>query len=216
MLRSLLVFFALVCAGCTSQYSDFFPHFNDGTPKPQVALLDVFDDTKDGSSPELCTDLSKQVYNRLMMNGKIYIPPKGVLQKQFSSCSSDDLANNKDLMAFLHFQPEHFVVVLELVEFKQIPYLRNKIKAFFPTHVRVDEANILAMKMRVKIIDIRGGEPKMIRQELIKTNYALEKGEYEESMQKLKSPGFAGTPVGRAQERFVSEIVQKIEKTSCF
>jgi len=217
MIAYVLMFVLCFISACGSpQYSDFFPYHNDGTPKPSVALLPVFDKTKTVAMNNVSQDLSQKIRLELMHHSKLYIPTAAQLKQQQLSCSQDDLLNSKDLMPFLHFQPEHFVVVLELVEFEQKPYKKNAVNLIYPPHVRRDEASMLSMKMRLKIVDIRGQEPKLIRQEIIPTNYVLATGEFEDSLEKEGTDAFQITPVGKGIQRFVQNVVEKIEKNSCF
>lgn len=216
MTRALGIFLLCLFASCSTQYSDFFPYFDDGTPKPSVALLPISTTTQYPLPYDVTRELTNQIRYSLMKDGRIYLPPPKQVNKQLDQCSSLDMNNAKDLMPFLYFQPEHFVVMIDLVEYKVVPYKRGEFKPLYVANIRPADACVLAMKARMKIVDIRGSDPKIIRQELIISNHMMEKGAFEASLRLKGKDGFYTSPVGLAQARFVRDIVEKIERNSCF
>ncbi len=216
MTRSVLIFLSCFFASCSTQYSDFFPCFDDGTPKPSVAFLPITNAVAYPLPYDVTKELTNEIRYQLMKDGRIFMPPPKQVAKQMSECSTLDLNNSKDLMPFLYFQPEHFVVTIELISFEVVPYKRGQFKPLYVANIRPADACVLTMKARMKIVDIRGSDPKVIRQEIIQSNHMLEKGAFEASLRLKGTKGFQISPVGLAQARFVRDIVEKIEHNSCF
>ena len=216
MKRLITICLALLCAGCKSQYSDFFPYHNDGTPKPYVTMVPIFDESRNGLPWNVSEELTVGIRNCLKKEGKIYIPPEKDLKKAMSSVTQKELTSTKDSMPFLFFQPAHFVVVLELLEHKTVPYQRGKIKPLYPAFTPDDEACVLMMKIRLKVVDIRGSEPKIIRQEIVESNHAMSKDAMVKSIIARENRVFGTSPVGIAHARLERDLAAQIEKITCF
>ncbi len=211
---SLFILLCVLVVGCKAQYSDFFPYHDDGTPKPYVALVPVFDESNSKLPWDLSQELTTGIRTQLKRSGKIYIPPEKELKKALASTSKAELTSSNDLMPFLHFQPAHMVVILELIEHKIVPYQRGKIKPLYPAFTPADEACVLMMKMRFKVVDIRGSEPKIIRQEVVDSNHSFSKTAMAESIftHKEKEDVYPSTPLGLAHARLERDIAERIER----
>jgi hypothetical protein len=216
-MKRLIVFLSLlVLCGCARQYSDFFPYSDDGTPKPNVALIPVIDSCHPSLSWDFAKEVSDSLRNELMKHGKIYCPREPEIQKQMQCCSKKEITSMKDQMPCLFFQPAHFVVVLELIEFKDVPYVPGQIKPVYLMNLTHDDCIVLMMKMRCKIVDIRGGEPKVVRQEIVESNHVMPKADFEEAILSHDRDGFKASTLGLAEGRFVSDLAAKIEKITCY
>jgi hypothetical protein len=207
---------ALVLGSCSPQYSDFFPYHDDGTPKPYVALIPVFDETHEKLPMDVTGAFSKQIRYLLMKQGKLFLPTQNEMSRKLKDSSKQELTATNDLMPYLHFQPAHFVVLLELVEHKEVPYQRGKIKPIYTASIDPDRANVLQMKMRLRVVDIRGGEPRLIRQEVLESNHVIPKNAVAEGVDMKDSEAFSSTPLGLAYARFERDIAQKIEKITSY
>jgi len=216
-MKRLILFAALLLlSGCARQYADFFPYSDDGTPKPHVALIPVIDQCHPSLSWDFAKEVSGSLRNELMKHGRIFVPREADLQKQLSCCSQKEICSLKDQMPCLFFQPAHFVVVLELLDFKDVPYVPGKIKPLYVMNQPGDDAIVLMLKMRLKIVDIRGGEPKVVRQEIVESNHVMRKADYEEALLTHGRDGFRASSVGLAEGRLVSDLAAKIEKITCY
>jgi hypothetical protein len=216
MKRALFFFIALAVSGCSPQYSDFFPYHDDGTPKPYVAFVPIISECKSEVPWDVTRELTNDMRREMMKHGKLFLSREADIQKQLAACSKKDLTSS-DLMPSLYFQPAHFVVVLELVEHRQVPYERGKIKPLYLAYVpNPEDAYVLMMKIRVKIVDIRGGEPKLIRQEMILSNHVMQKDALKESIALWGKKGYLSSPLGIAHARFVRDVVEKIERITSY
>lgn len=210
------LFLVLLFGGCSPQYSDFFPYHDDGTPKPYVALLPVIDESEQKLPWNFPQEMSTRIRADLMKQGQLFLPSLADMQKKLAATSEAELATGSDLMPFLYFQPAHFVIVLELIEHSQVPYQRGKTKPLYIANISPEDAEILMMKVRMRIVDIRGGEPRLIRQEVIQSNHMIPKGALEQACQLKGSDGFGATPVGIAHARLIADIVHKIERITTY
>lgn len=179
-------------------------------------MLPYFDDTHTKFSWDLAKELTNSTYTELMQHGKLFLPTQATLQKQMAETNKSELLSTHDLMPFLYFQPEHFVVVLDLIEHKIVPYHRGRIKPLYPAHVHPDDAVVLVMKVRLRVVDIRGGEPKVVRQEVVDSNHVIAKQELAESMLLYGKDKYLQSALGMAHARLVRDIVEKIERITSY
>jgi hypothetical protein len=202
--------------GCKPQYSDFFPYHDDGTPKPNVALVPLIDESGYKLPWDNAKELTAAVRNALMKDGQLFLPRDAEIQKGLSACTKKDLTNFRDLMPFLYFQPAHFVVVIELVEHKVVPYVRGHTKPIFLADIHHDNAEVLMMKVRLRVVDIRGGEPKVIRQEIIESNHMIRKGALAESEAEHGTKAYETSTLNIAYQRLVRSITDSIENITSY
>ena len=215
MYRLFVICCALLCVGCHSQHSDFFPYYDDGTPKPYVTCLPVMNDCSQKLPWNVPEELTKDLRTYLMQQGRLFLPPMAQTQKAFALSDEKELASSKDLMPFLNFQPSHFVVLLQLIEYKQVPYERGKIKPLYIANLAPDQAMVLMIKLRLKVVDIRGNEPKIIRQEIFESNHVIAKNAMAESKRLFGTPHFGASPIGMVNARLVRDLAVKIEGITC-
>jgi hypothetical protein len=202
---------AIVClfCGCSPRYSDFYPYHDNGTKKPSLTLLPLLDETNNPLAAELPVMLTKAVRNRIKRQGKMYIPPPDKMQKVLKTVSIKELAETHNLKQFSAFQGTDFVVVMELSECQVVPYKRGTIKPLYIANIDERSAKVLMLAVRLKIVQISGKEPKIVRQELVRSNHMVtdeqmahaSKG-YPEALEMVRS-------------RLSRDIAQKIEETIC-
>ncbi len=217
---SMYLFFfvlSLFCSvSCSTQYSDFFPYHDDGTLKPYVSILPLGDHSNSGLAWNLSEELTGKVRHRLMQDGRLFVPPATQIHKQLVASGAQDLTTSADLAPFLSFQPAHFVVVMDLIEHRIVPYQRGAIKPIYPANIASDRAVVLLMKLRLRVVDIRGGQPHVVRQELVESNHVMDKLAMDESIHKRGTPTYGSTALAMAHARLVSDVVAKIEQLTCF
>jgi len=202
--------------GCKPQYSDFFPYHDDGTPKPHVALVPLIDESGYKLPWDNARELSCSIRRSLMKSGELFLPREQDIKKGLTACTKKDLTNFQDLMPFLYFQPAHFVVVLELTEHKVVPYERGRTKPIFLSDIHPDNAVVLMMKVRLRVVDIRGGEPRVMRQEIIESNHMIRKDAIVESIAAHGTKAFATSALGIAYGRLNQSITDSIEKITSY
>jgi hypothetical protein len=185
VLLGLMVLFT----GCTSRYSDFFPYYDNGTKKPSIVLLpvaidskslkdkDPFVDSKILRDPETCSrfceTLTKSIRNRVKRKGTIYAPPEVQMKKILQNVSLDALSEDTSLALFKKFQGSDYVCLMELVDISLLPYKRGAFTPLYFAQIDPQEAKVLSLAVRMKIVDIRPTIPKIVRQELIQSNHMV-------------------------------------------
>lgn len=151
-----------------------------------------------------------------MCDGNLYIPSEKAINKQLAAVANDNLATTIDLKPFLQFHPSHFVIVMDLIEHRVVPYQRGKIKPLYVADIPSDDAVVLLMKLKLRVVDIRGATPRIVRQEVIESNHMMEKNAVEQSIAKFGTPTFGITPLAVAHARLAKDVASKIEQMACF
>ena len=211
MIIMLVAIVGLIFGGCNRQYSDFFPYNDDGTPKPHVALLPVIDNSSENLSWNFSEEFSTSIRKELQKHGKLFLPSSSIIDEKVSLFNENELITSSNLKPYAQFQPAQYVVLLELVEHKEIPYKRSKIKPIYPANIPDNMAAVIMMKVRMKIVNIIGGNPKILRQEIISSNHMVKNGATNESLKLLGTPAFLQSPLHLVHQRLSNDLAEKIE-----
>lgn len=201
MLRIMIsVFLVLIVGGCGPRYIDYFPCHDDGTPKPKVALMPIIN-----STPELAWDLTEEIhegiYYELMNSGEIYlVSPKemgmGWTKRNVTDFLSNDHSYAKD------FDHTDFIVSMEVIE--------RSIHAYdpcMPSHLT------MTMRIRIKILDIRFCEPKIVLYEIHKASYSgIQKNADYENEICWNDERYERIFCGRAHQRIIYLLTKRIEE----
>lgn len=197
-----LILTVLAFAGCSSRYADFFPYHDNGTKKPFVTLLPVYDEIQDAKSEQFCDLIGRQVRNRLKRRGKVYCPPEALDRKVLQSQPLEELAHASNLEPFKKFKGSEYVCLVNVIEYSTVPYKRNTISPLYLADIDHREARVLMIAARLNIIDIRGPVPKFVRQEVVHSNHMIALDPNEVNMDMVRS-------------RFARDLEEKIEQTVC-
>lgn len=167
MLRALLLMLVLLLfVACGPRYGEFYPRHDDGTVKPRVVLLPIRDVS--GQS-EMAADLMQNIQYRLMDRGDIYVYPEDSVNRQL-----DRMGNvyffSPDVSFARQFGGADFVVATELVECRSDLYGNVEDKCM-PPHLQ--RKNLLMVKLRVRVIDLRCNEPHIVLQEMMSRNLLI-------------------------------------------
>jgi hypothetical protein len=149
------------------------------------------------------------VRNRLKRTGKLYSPPISQTQKELGAATVKELGNTSDLKLFNRFRGSDFVVVIETVESQVVPYKRGAFKPIYLANIQEEEAKVLQLAMRLKIVNIKGKEPKLARMELIRSNHMLSA----QDLAKAEKGDLAVLEMVRS--RLARDLAHKIEETVC-
>lgn len=139
----------LLClCSCGPRYSDFYTHFDDGTPKAKVILMPVMNGC--GTTAVVTQDLTNAVREQIRGHGELYLYNETQVSNFNAQCPNIDYFG-KDLSFTRYFVGADYFVALELVD-----------------HNLIDDNN-LEMKMRLRVIDLRCGCPQVLMYETIDT-----------------------------------------------
>jgi hypothetical protein len=83
------------------------------------------------------------------------------------------LADDTSLKLFKKFQGSDYVCLMELVSVTNNPYKRGAFTPLYSAQIPLEEARVLSIAVRMKIIDIRPKTPKIVRQELVESNHMV-------------------------------------------
>lgn len=161
MYRYLMIAMTLLLfTACGPRYGDFFPCHDDGTIKPRVALLPI----KDASGcEERADELMRNIRYKLMDRGDLYVYSQEAVDRQLQKMGGCSFFNT-DISFAKYFGGADFVVATELLEYSDNPY-GNVEEKCIPPHLQ--RKNVLTLKLRVRMIDLRGQEPTLVMQEIM-------------------------------------------------
>lgn len=205
----LIALICIVSSACTARYADFFPYNDNGTKKPSLTLLPVYNEADSPLLHNFPNELSKGVRNRLKRTGKIYCPPMSQTQKEQGAATVRELNTTADLRLFNRFRSTDFVVCMEIVECKVLPYKRGAFKPIYLAEIDEEDAKVLAIAMRLKIVNLKGSEPKIARMELIKSHHMMTSEEIKKAEKSDKDT------LELVRSRLARDLAQKIEETVC-
>ena len=212
MLRLLLAFFvALITAGCGPHYVDYFPYQDDGTCKPCIALAPIQDCSDSGLPWDLAEELRDDLRFCSMDNGNIFLLSPKKVEKITDKLGEIDYFN-KDIAFAKEFSQCEFLVVLEMIDHHIQPYVQGEVAPLYP--IRTGRCNnVLMMKVRMRIIDLREETPCVVLQEIFCSNHMIAKDSEKCDYAKCcwGSDAFGRTPYGVAHKRMIKDLVDRIE-----
>lgn len=161
------LFLILFAAGCTDRYADYFPYHDDGTKKPHIVFLPMLDSSSFCEDDSLSKELTLSACREIMYNGDLYLIPENTVSKMMSSCGPETDYFGKDLSFANQFGDADFIVITEIFEHEVLP--RDQIKNACkrpcgPT------TSFASMKIRIRVIDCRGKNPRVALQEILETH----------------------------------------------
>lgn len=200
----------LLCAGCGRHYGDATLYQSSGGAKPIVALLPVIENC---NSEELSWDVSEEmtsrISKRIVDSARLYLLKEKTdlsLAKQLNNPNPQNIPKGitKGLGA------AEYVIVTELID--QSVETHSHPKAAVKPHLNEVGAT-LHLAMRVRVLDIRGEEPKVILQEVVVEDYAIPRPYLfvDYSKNSWGKESYERTPRGLAHSKIVRELVSHAE-----
>lgn len=201
---------AILMTGCQNKEEQNFTRFyDDGLAKPVVAICPVIDST----SYELPWSLSEEFTDLVVrFTGhyeSLYIPSSKVyskLPKVEENPFTSDLHWVKK-----QFAPHEFVVFLEVIEHTNQP-VDTELSHGPAIAADTATSSNLVTSLRIRIVDIRQEEPKVVLQEMLHDSYYVTKSllpiDYREAS--WGTSAYKETPLSIAHERMAKEVVDRI------
>lgn len=154
-MKGLLLGCLLLLSSCGGpRYVDFFPYHDNGCKKPEVVLMPVR--VPEACPQELSTDLMADLRLQLMDHGQLYLYDQSEVEAVLPKDKEIDFYN-KDLSWTKRYQCADFVTVVEAIEHRPYNYPCG---CNMPYYV---------IKLRLKVIDVRGECPRVILYELLES-----------------------------------------------
>lgn len=176
--------------------------------KPLVALLPLIDNTKHGLSWDISEELTSSVHHRLLLKDKLYLVDKEKVLSATKKLKESDNPFVNDLSWMKRsFPSDEFVVFLELIEHDEVPVYSTRQAA--PGEVDAD----LQMSVRVRVVDLRGEQPKIVLQELIHESHRIPKQFTKANFHQVPwdDDSFSISPVGLAHDALSKEIAVRVQ-----
>lgn len=211
MYRFLLTILALVFLGSCSApyYCDFFPYDDDGVRKPHVALLPIQNGTSQFLPWNLPLVLNQCALYETMNHGVLYVYPLDKVEAILDTYRDVNFFT-PDLAFSRLFPGSDFIVVAEMIEHTVKPYPIGYpiLLGYPPQHVHA----LLAMKLRVRILDVREEEPRIVLQEVISESYAVPESPDAVRDQTSGECGFVACCYKLAYQKLMRKFVCRVEQ----
>jgi hypothetical protein len=206
----LVLSLALFATGCHDSSQETSVLHESGAPlKPVVTVVPVIDSTKHDLSWNLSDELTNAIDYRLETNDNVYLvePAKTrasirKLKETYNPFAMDTSWVKKT------FNNEEFVVFLELIDHEEV-LRQDKKNLADPQHCSAD----LNMSMRVRVFDLRGDQPHVILQELVRHTHFVPRQFTQVNFYQASwgEESFSISPIGLAHAEFIEEIAERIE-----
>lgn len=194
------ILIALGAVSCSHNNNVEMSRFHeDGRAKPSVAIASMLDTTSFDANWSLSEELTNGIMGLVAQNGKIYVH-----SKEESPFTENPFGSNLGWMK-REFQADEFVAFLELVEHEFTPVRAKGV-------TEQEASHNLNMSIRVRVVDLRANQPKIVLQEMIKDTYfvpkALIPNDY--SVEVWGTEGFKKSPMGIAHAQLIKNVADRI------
>jgi hypothetical protein len=168
MRKSFLYLFGILfLASCGNKNEEFTLFHEDGRAKPVVKIAPVIDATNYDISWSLSEEFTELIVNRIAQKGALYIPKEKASHVHISQNPfGNDLSWIKN-----HYKDTEFVVFTELLEHEDIISNKKLDQNINPKK----QSHDLNISIRVRVVDLRYKEPKIVLQEIIKDVFYISK-----------------------------------------
>ena len=195
----MLTLFAAGCGTCCKDETSTRYH-EDGRAKPVAAMPLMIDTTSFDVPWSIPEELTSSIFQTIAKGGRIFIQS----QDDFAIASnpfSGDLSWMKR-----EFQNQEFAVFLELAE-HDLTSLSNQ-------STDPEIANNLNMGVRIRVIDLRGAQPKVVLQEIVRESYYIPKTLFPVDYNSVTwgTEDYRNSPMGIAHARIAQEVAARVSE----
>ena len=176
--------------------------------KPIVAIVPLIDHSQSGLNWNLSLELTKSIRENLLKRENLYLMGEdkvaGVLKKMHEAHDPFDANISWAKRLFPH---DEFVVFMELAQHDEIPLFTSKESS------PQDSPAELNMMVRLRVIDLRGNEPKIVLQELVQNREQIPRQFNKSNFYQVPwgNEMFDISPLGMAHAQLTKEISSRIE-----
>lgn len=181
--------------------------YENGLAKPIVALVPMIDSSRSELSWNLSDEMTALVHYRLLQKNKMYLVDEekigSILKKVKESNNPFDTDLNWVKRSFLG---NEFVVFMELLSHDETSLVKEGMNAS-------DAPSELSMRVRVRVIDLREEQPKIVLQEIIQDVHLLPKqfNQTNASQVEWGKENYSISPIGMAHTQLSKEIASRLE-----
>lgn len=188
-------FFVFVSCNNGSTNKNVSRFYDDGRSRPAIAISSVIDSSSYELPWSLSEEFTQLIRSDLSTNKSVFISSTNEIDESLTNTDNPfDL--NIDWMKN-RFEQKEFLVFLELLKHDE---------------VKKENFTNLDMTMRLRIIDVRAKEPKIILQECINDNYYIAKGAIKADYQNVVwgSSDYSNSRMGMAHKQLAEQIANRI------
>lgn len=213
-MRGLILLFGAVaslCTGCAQRCCDTTLYQSSGRQKAIVAVLPVINNVYEGDltwdlSREFTDEIRKKVYD----SSRMYLLRDGgseELAKMLNTPNPRSIAADTTK----HLGAAQFAVVTEIIEQEENPFGLAHSGPDNPFQKEI--GSVLSLALRVRVIDLRQEEPKVVLQEVLDQDFVVARPYMTCDYEKMSwgTEAFRHTPMGMAHSRLVRELVARVE-----
>lgn len=176
--------------------------------KPIVALVPIIDHSHSDLTWNVSDELTRGIYERLMKQDNLYLIGGEKIQAITKKLTNehDPFGPNIEWVKKA-FRDHEFVAFMELVDHDEVPLYTSKEMA------TADSAAELNMSVRMRVIDLRGTEPKIVLQELIRDSQHIPRQFTKANFYQVPwgNEAFDISPLGMAHAQLTREIASRVE-----
>ncbi len=195
---------SLLLAGgcCNSCKNEMTRYHEDGRSKPAVAIASMIDTTSFEVPWSLSEELTSMVVKRIADTRTIFVQ------------STDDYSSTRNPFSQdlswmkVDFAGQEFVVFMELVQHDIVPASKEKKKEASSQEM----ASNLNMAVRIRVVDLRGSNPKIVLQEQVKESYYIPRALIPTDYRRTTwgSEDYRSSPMGIAHSQLTQEISARL------
>lgn len=196
-----LVLLGITAMSCNRSNETTTRFHEDGRAKPVVAVASMIDTTSFDAAWSLSEEFTTHLIQQVGQNGDIF-----VVSKEDESYVENPFGQNLNWMK-KEFPEQEFVVFLELVEHETSP--ASKVKTNLPPQ---EVSMNLNMAVRLRVIDLRGNEPKIVLQEMVRDSYFIPKTllPTDYNIAVWGTDDYRKSPMGIAHAHLIQEIANRV------
>lgn len=200
---------AILAAGCTKNNTNSQTTYQSNTQlKPVVSIVPLFDNSKAELPWSLSDELTLGVRYRLIQKDRLYL----VDDKTTASVVKKLTANNDPFGIDISwmkkvFYNNEFVVFMELMEHQEISVYSSK--DYSPAQSPAE----LNMTVRLRVVDVRGSEPKIALQEMVHDVQYIPRQFNSANFFQVSwgNDSYSISPVGLAHADLIKEVAARVE-----
>lgn len=204
---ALLLCLALAAASCQHETQTAQGRFfQDGRQKPSVALVPVIDNTPPSVEWDLSKEMTQEISNRLMNKDRLFLTPQPNVESFIGNLRQNPFALDTAWVKQA-FAGQDFVVFMELIEHNEKPI---KSSAEEDPKLCAAELNI---SLRVRVLDLRGEQTKVVLQEIIHQTNRLPRqfNKYNFLQDSWGDCDFPISTLGLAHAQLTKDVAERIE-----
>lgn len=182
--------------------------------KPVVAVIPVIDNTKNNLDWDLSEEFTSGIYYQLAQKDDLFLAPPSKVRSSIRNLRESNDPFGSDVSWIKNaFKENEFVVFMELIQHEEI-YRQDRKNPKENSRCSAD----LNMSMRVRIFDVRGDQPKIVLQELIRNTHFIARPFTQENFFQSSwgNASFTVSPMGFAHEQFIKEISSRLDEYILF